>query len=36
MSDDGSIINLSLRLIIAFDLFYDERDDFEFEKSSSL
>ena len=32
MSDDRSIINLSSRLIIAFDLFCDEPDDFEFKE----
>ena len=36
MSDDRLIINLSSRLIVAFDFFRDERDGFEFEKSSSL
>ena len=36
MSDDRLIINLWLRLIVTFDLFRDERDNFEFEKNSSL
>ena len=36
MSDDRSIINLLLYLIVAFDLFYDECDDFEFKKNSLL
>ena len=36
MNDDRIIINLLLRLIVAFDLFRDERDDFEFEKISLL
>ena len=32
MSDDRSIISLSLHLIVAFHFFYNERDNFEFEK----
>ena len=36
MSDDRLIISLSLRLIIVFNFFRDERDDFEFKKSSLL
>ena len=36
MSDDRSIISLSSRLIVAFDFFRDERDNFESEKNSSL
>ena len=36
MSDDRSIINLLSRLIVVFNFFRDERDDFESEKSSSL
>ena len=36
MSDDRSIINLSLRLIFVFNFLYNERDDFEFKKNSSL
>ena len=36
MNDDRLIINLSSRLIVAFDLFRDERSDFKFEKNSSL
>ena len=36
MNDDRSIISLLSRLIVAFNLFYDERDDFESEKNSSL
>ena len=36
INDDRSIINLSSRLIVVFNLFRDERDDFEFKKSSSL
>ena len=36
MNDNRSIINLLSRLIVIFNFFYDERDDFEFEKNSSL
>ena len=36
MNDDRLIISLSLRLIVAFDLFRNERNDFESKKSSSL
>ena len=36
MNDDRLIISLLSRLIIVFDFFYDERDDFEFKKNSSL
>ena len=36
MSDNKSIINLSSRLIVAFNIFRDERDDFEFKKNLSL
>ena len=36
MNDDRLIINLSSRLIVAFNLFHDKRDNFEFEKNSSL
>ena len=32
MNDDRSIINLLSHLIIIFDLFCDEYDDFEFKK----
>ena len=35
MNDDKSIINLLLCLIVAFNLFRDERDDFKSEKNSS-
>ena len=36
MNDDRSIINLLSCLIVAFNLFYDERDDFESKKNLSL
>ena len=36
MSDDRSIIDLSSRLIIAFNLFRNKYDGFEFKKNSSL
>ena len=36
MNDDRLIINLSSRLIVAFNFFCNERDDFESKKSSSL
>ena len=36
MSADQLIINLSSRLIVIFDLFRDERSDFEFKKNSLL
>ena len=36
MNDDRSIINQLSRLIVAFDLFRDKHDDFEFKKNSSL
>ena len=36
MSDDRSIISLSSRLIVAFDLFRDEHNYFEFKENSSL
>ena len=36
MSDNRSIINLSSRLIVVFDFFYDERDNFKFKKKLSL
>ena len=36
MSDNRLIISLSLRLIVGFNFFCDERDDFEFKKNSSL
>ena len=36
MNDDRSKINLSLRLIVAFDLFRDKRNDFEFKKNLLL
>ena len=36
MNDGRSIINLSSRLIIVFNFFRDERDDFEFKKNLSL
>ena len=36
ISDDRSIINLSLRLMIVFNLFRNECNNFKFEKSSSL
>ena len=36
MNDDRSIINLLSYLIVIFNFFRDERDDFEFKKNSSL
>ena len=36
INDDKLIINLSLCLIVVFNFFHDERDDFEFKKNSSL
>ena len=36
MNDDRLIINLLSHLIVAFNFFRDERDDFEFEKNLSL
>ena len=36
ISDNRLRINLSSRLIITFNFFRDERDDFEFKKNSSL